>query len=316
MDEATGSYTELASYRHCVDRINTQWAPFQKRRADCLRHGGELEVIAEEIIRDLFTQVLDWADGDLLRQEGRADIVLSQHLRKYLVLEAKRPGTLWPGRQSLEDALQQARRYADAQKVSCIGASDGRFIYVADLEHGTLNERIALDLARSEPPASLWWVSVHGIYRPCEEAIVPPTLEDPVATSVVATPIQTASGGFPIHKKYKLPASCFAYVGDATDPSTWSLPYKNADGSIDEKRLPKAIQALLSNYRGARVRRIPEKAIPGVLQTLARAAAALGRMPPQATNPARAYRDLATVLEQLNSEVGRSSAPREEGEGS
>ena len=38
------------------------------------------------------------------------------------------------------------------------------------------------------------------------------------------------------------------------------------------KRLPKAIEAILSNYRGARVSSVLEKAIPDVLRRLAEAA--------------------------------------------
>lgn len=52
-----------------------------------------------------------------------------------------------------------------------------------------------------------------------------------------------------LHHKYLLPASCFAYIGTANLPATWKLPYLQADGTPDLKRLPKAIQAILSNYR-------------------------------------------------------------------
>ena len=70
------------------------------------------------------------------------------------------------------------------------------------------------------------------------------------------------------------------------------------DGSIDVKRLPKAIQAILSNYRGASVSSVPEKAIPDVLQRLAEAAEQLGKMPHQGET-ADVYEKLAQVLEQL-----------------
>ncbi|HZD91537.1 MAG TPA: hypothetical protein VE224_15660, partial [Pseudolabrys sp.] len=76
-------------------------------------------------------------------------------------------------------------------------------------------------------------------------------------------------------------------------------PYRVLQGGIDGKRLPKAVQALLSNYRGAKVGGIPEAAIGSVLLTLARAAAAEGKMPPQATAAARVYCELARVLDQL-----------------
>lgn len=74
-----------------------------------------------------------------------------------------------------------------------------------------------------------------------------------------------------LHPKYKLPAQCFAYVGEPANPVTWKLPYLHADGTVDLARLPKAIQAILSNYRGARVTSIPENAIPDVLVRLGRA---------------------------------------------
>jgi hypothetical protein len=71
---------------------------------------------------------------------------------------------------------------------------------------------------------------------------------------------QDATDGSPA-PKYKLLATCFAYVGEANKPRTWKLPYRTAAGTIDERRLPKAIQALLRNYRGATVGGTPEAAL-------------------------------------------------------
>jgi len=102
-----------------------------------------------------------------------------------------------------------------------------------------------------------------------------------------------------LHPKYCLPSHCFAYVGDANRPATWKLPFMLQDGSIDAKRLPKAIQAILSNYRGARVSSVPEKDIPDVLIRLAAAAEQLGRMPHQGET-AEIYEMLAQVLTQVN----------------
>ena len=65
------------------------------------------------------------------------------------------------------------------------------------------------------------------------------------------------------------------------------------------QRLPKAIQAILGNYRGARVGGIPEGDMRAVLIRLARAAWSEGRMPPRALAPAPAYQQLALVLDQL-----------------
>jgi hypothetical protein len=110
-----------------------------------------------------------------------------------------------------------------------------------------------------------------------------------------------------------LPASCFAYVGDPNDFRTWKLPYRLADGSVDTKRLPKAIAAILSNYRGAKVSGIPEAAVGDVLVRLAGAAASVGRMPAQGTTAALVYRHLAEVLEQMgrDGEIALESKPPE-----
>jgi hypothetical protein len=110
---------------------------------------------------------------------------------------------------------------------------------------------------------------------------------------------KTGSAEGLLHPKYHLPAQCFAYIGDYSKPHTWKRPYLLAGGAVDAKRLPKAVQAILSNYRGAKVSGIPEGAIPAVLTRLARAARQAGHMPPQGCNPALVYRQLAEALEQL-----------------
>lgn len=52
------------------------------------------------------------------------------------------------------------------------------------------------------------------------------------------------------------------YIGSAADPKTWHLPYLHADGTPDLARLPKAIQAILSNYRGAHSALSPRPRFP------------------------------------------------------
>lgn len=262
---------------------------------DRLRHGGESEKVAEGILEDLFTSVLDWSRGDLAYQIEYADIVLSHNLAKYLVIEVKRPGSLVRSRTALDQALQQARRYADEQKITRIAVSDGCILYAADIEHGNLNDRLFADLTAEQAPGGLWWLSVHGIYRPCEkvECGWQPTEQDAVTSQT------DLLGDELLHHKYKLPARCFAYIGDANDTHTWKLPFLLADGTVDSKRLPKAIQSLLSNYRGAKVGGLPEQAIPGILTRLAEAAAAEGHLPPKNPQPAPVYQHLLEVLEQL-----------------
>ena len=90
---------------------------------------------------------------------------------------------------------------------------------------------------------------------------------DGAAVDLPAAPAQaspaagTADEGL-LHPKYHLPARCFAYVGRADAPTRWKLPYRHADGSVDHARLPKAVQSILSNYRGLKVGSIPDNGNP------------------------------------------------------
>lgn len=289
------SYKELSTYCSCIDRINSAWPGFRNMHRDRLRHGGETEKVAEGILEDLFTSVLDWSRGDLAYQIEYADIVLSHNLAKYLVVEVKRPGSLVRSQRALELALEQARRYADEQKINRIAVSDGCILYAADIEHGNLKDRLLADLTAEQAQIGLWWLSVHGIYRLCE------SVErgwEPSETDSSASNETESTGDELLHHHHKLPARCFAYVGDANNTRTWRLPYLKADGKVDGRRLPMAIGALLRNYRGARVGGIPEAAIPEVLKRLAKAAADAGHLPPKNPQPAPAYRQLLEVLEQ------------------
>lgn len=292
----------LASYRRCRERMTANWPAFLGRRRERMaeqeRHGTAAERVAENILEDLFTSVLDWSLADINHQVGFADLLLTRLGVKYLIVEAKRPGALAWNRRAVESALDQARRYADEQKVKCVSISDGLMLYAATIEHGGLHDRVFVSLESPEPKESLWWLSVHGIYRPRAEAEDAAVVLLPEHPEVETRTPENADGSM-LHPKYGVPASCFAYVGHTGDPRTWKLPYCQADGTVDLKRLPKAIQAILSNYRGVRVSGIPEADIPEVLVRLARAAARLGRMPHQSGETAPVYRQLADVLEQL-----------------
>lgn len=284
----------LASHQRCVERILAAWPAFRATCADRLRHGNEAEKVAEGIIEALFTQVLDWTPGDLMYQIAYADIVVSRNLAKYLVIEVKRPGTLFPGRRALEAAVAQARRYADEQKVRSVAATDGRYFYAADIQAGGLIDRALVDLTATDPPLTLWQLSIHGIYRPPTATMSDVSIMEEVPDTALTPPDEAL-----LHPRYRLPATCFAYAPDTNRPATWKLPYRLSDGTVDSKRLPKAIQAILSNYRGTKVGGIPESDMLAVLRRLADAAAIEGRMPPRALAPAPIYQQLAQVLEQL-----------------
>jgi hypothetical protein len=293
------SYSHLASYGHCVERITAAWPTFAAQRRERLRQGlfgAPAEKIAENILEDLFTQVLDWNLADVNLQVGRADIILSELGIKRLVLEVKRPGSLAWHRRAVDAALAQALGYAASQKVGAVAVSDGRMLYAADIVHGGLRDRLFVTLEATEAPLDLWWLSVHGIYRPCGS----PSTQLPLTRAATETegPVPTGDGEL-LQPKYHLPARCFGYVGAANLPSTWKLPYLLADGTPDQKRLPKAIQSILSNYRGAKVS-IPREAVADVLVRLAVAAASLGKMPCQCEPTADAYVEAHEALAQLD----------------
>jgi len=294
----------LASHRRCAERLQAAWPGFAAKRDQRLeqqrRLGEASEKVAENILEDLFTAVLDWPLADFNNQVEHADIVLTDHGIKRLVVEVKRPGSLAWSRRAVEAALAQAMRYAGEQKVKAVAVSDGLMLYAANIAEGGLRDRVFVSLSAGEPPLALWWLSVQGIWRErqCNDGAQLRLLPEEPIEAEAGTP--TAGGaGCLLHPKYHLPAQCFAYVGDYSKPHSWKLPYLLADGAVDVKRLPKAVQAILSNYRGAKVSGIPEEAIPAVLARLARAARQAGHMPPEACNPAPVYRQLAEALDQL-----------------
>lgn len=294
----------LASYNHCQERIRAEWPGFLARPAERLQphplFGNTPEKITESILEDLFTAVLDWPRNAFVPQVEFADIVLSNLGIRWIIVEAKRPGSLAWNRRAVDRALEQARGYADKQRVHCVAVSDGVMLYAEDIVDGGSCGRVFVSLATPDPPLDLWWLSVQGIYRPRDSnqgAVLQLLPDSPVDAPDGAT-AATSSGEPLLHPKYKLPARCFAYVGNHADTHSWKLPYLQEDGTIDARRLPKAIQSIITNYRGARVSGIPEESIPAVLTRLARAAALAGHLPAAITGPA-AYRHLQEVLDQF-----------------
>lgn len=295
---------DLASYQHWKAHVGENWSAFLDRRQQRLaqheRHGTAAEKVAENIVEDLFTMVLDWPLSDMNNQIERSDMLLTRLGIKYLLIETKRPGSLAWNRRAVEAALAQAHRYADEQRVRCVAVSDGVMLYAADIAHGGLEDRVFVSLEAAEPHQSLWWLNIDAIHSQRTEASdaalrLLPEADDLPMGPADDKPVPEAL----LHPKYHVPAQCFGYVGDASNTRTWKLPYRLADGSIDTKRLPKAIQAILSNYRGVRVSGIPEQAIPDVLVRLARAATRMGKMPGQNGRTSAVYQQLADVLKQI-----------------
>lgn len=294
---------QLATYRHFLEKCCADWLAFLDKRKERLaqweRQGRIAEKVAENILEDLLTAVLDWGIADLNYQVDYADVVITHFGIKRLLLETKRPAALAWHRRAVEEALAQARCYATEQKVDVVAVSDGIMFYAANVENGGLKDRLCVSLSQEAFPEELWWISRDGIYRPrpgpftISPAVLPATPPEP--TDAVLLPSADAL----LHPRYRLPAACFAYVGQADRPTSWKLPYRKADGLVDENRLPKAIQCILSNYRGARVSAIPEKAIPVVLVRLAKAALEVGKLPHQLPSTAAIYQQLAKVLDNI-----------------
>jgi hypothetical protein len=135
---------------------------------------------------------------------------------------------------------------------------------------------------------------MHGIYHPHRQE----SGEGPTIPASAPQWMPVLANRRLLHLKCQLPAICFAYVGDANAPRAWKLPYLQADGSADAKRLPKAIQALSSNNRGAKANGIPENAVLNISLRVARVAAREGRLPHQCANPSATYVQLVEVLRQ------------------
>jgi hypothetical protein len=296
-----GNVQDLAAYHRAIARIRDAWPLFRARRKERLQQDGRygaaaVEKVAEGILEDLFTQVLDWPLHEINSQVERSDLLLSRSFVKHLLIEVKRPGALAWREHAVNAALDQARRYADEQRVNGIAVSDGTLFYAVDRTSGSEHPRVRIRLDAPTAPLSLWWLCVDGIYREVDSFVD----EAPFLPAEVGTPPPPPDPNVLVHPKYHMPAHCFAYVGDANDPSTWKLPCCNADGSPDISRLPKAIQSILSNYRGAHVGTIPDAAIPHVLMHLGRIAARLGRIPTRPSDSAPAYVSLEQALRQID----------------
>jgi hypothetical protein len=281
---------ELASARRSIARIHDRWAGFQDIRRSHLA-GVSLgrtpaEKVAENILCELFTGVLDWTTEQVRLQEQRVDLMLTRNGLKFLIVEVKRPGS-FDGRGSITAALTQARGYATELKVDKVAVSDGCVFEAYDLApDGGLRTRIQVHLAGAEPVEDLWWLSTRGIYRAPRTGV-------PVDAAELADDTV-------LHPKYRLPARCFAHVGDPDRPVTWKLPYLLADGSVDAKRLPKAIGAVIRDYRSEQVKGLSEEHAGHVLVRLAGAAVRTGRMPHQDPTPAEIYVALLEHLRRID----------------
>lgn len=294
---------KLAQFRNFILRAEAAWPTFQARREDRLiqakRNGVAAEKVAEDILADFFTIVLDWGIPDLNHQVGYADIILTRSGIKRLLIEAKRPGFLDWGNKTLGDALGQAHRYADEQRVKTIAVSDGNIFYAVDIVNGGLKDRVRLHLDSGQFQPDSWWVSKEGVDRPAEILAAHRIMNEENTMATASSEEAGHTSEILLHKKYGVPANCFAYVPDASDPSTWKLPcWKVYGEEVDTGRLPGAIRAIVTNYRGTHAT-IPEESVPDILVRLGKAASWARKLPEQDPNPKDSYRQLYEALDQL-----------------
>lgn len=276
---------ELSGYKNVVRQGRDSWDDFllfrDKKLMQVGRDGGGAEKITETIIDNLLTQVLDWCPSNVNYQIEYSDIMLTHMGLKKVIIELKRPHSFTGNDRAFRLALDQARKYADRQKVRAIAVSDGVRLYVADIVDSNLSERISVHLDDRKFPEELFLLSVHGVNKKHNG----PQLRLNLHSSIGLVDEL-------IHPKYKLPSRCFAYAGDSTDTKTWKLPILKIDGSVDTKRLPGAIRCILSNYRGKNVQGIPENSISFVLNKLYEAAKIAKKLPSQNKKTADTYKNL------------------------
>jgi len=183
------------------------WPVFQAKRRERLaqqeRFGSAAEKVAENILEDLFTMVLDWRLSEVNNQVAYADLVLTRLGVKQLIIEVKRPGALAWNEHAVDLALAQAHRYADEQRVKAIAVSDGIMLYARDIIPGGYRDRLFVRLDEAQAPEDLWWLSIDGIYRPRKDPAGACLRLLPAITD--ATLIGPATAADLLHPKYGLP---------------------------------------------------------------------------------------------------------------
>ena len=151
------SVESLASYHRCCSHLVDTWPAFKAKRGERLvqqqRFGTASEKVAENILEDLFTTVLDWNLSEFNNQVAYADIVLTRLGIKHLIIEVKRPGALAWNQRSVDAALAQGHRYADEQKVHSVAVSDGVMLYARDHIPGGHRDRAFVRLDQPEGPS-------------------------------------------------------------------------------------------------------------------------------------------------------------------
>jgi hypothetical protein len=231
-------------------RIAGVWPAFQERRRrmlearDCGRVLHERDV--EELFRSLAEGPLGYGVEHLEVQQDYADYALVNRGLKLAIVEIKALGYLQGGQEErAEDVLRQAARYAHRHRTPHLMAFDGDTLILARWERSVRQIlcNLVLSVDRPEPPEELFYFTQYGLFRAPGDALFAMSFVPELDEELVK-----------LHHGVRLPYTCFAYVGDLRSKQTWKLPFRNADGTVDTKRLGHAVNFLLSpgGYRGQR----------------------------------------------------------------
>lgn len=229
------------------NRLKGKWEDFNRQKNGILsrrKHGRSLtEDDVEQIFEELFKGPLGYDMWQIGRQQDYADRTLEGQGLKLAVVEIKNYQA-FENESELEDALVQAARYGDRHRTPNLVAFDGHNLVLALRRKS--EDDIAVTLWEKldnseEPPSNLFYFTHFGLFRyPKKEK------------QIIPYDAREDSKLYKTHHGEKLHYSCFAHIGDLRSKSTWSLPYRKPDGSVDENRLGHAVNYLLSpgGYRG------------------------------------------------------------------
>jgi hypothetical protein len=257
-------------------RIVEKWSSFRERRQRMLEARACGRVLHEKDMEELFRSVAEGPLGygieNLGAQQDYADYALIDRGLKLAIVEVKALGLLHGGSEShLAPVLLQAARYAHRHRTPYLMAFDGEHLGLGRLNaDGSIHCNLIVNLDQVEAPETLFYFTQYGLFHGSASVLfsVPfvASLDDALCKS---------------HHGLPLPYTCFAYVGDLRNKQTWKMPYRNADGSVDTRRVGHAVNYLLSpgGYRGQKAENdaVPVAATTLVALRLARAYKELGQ---------------------------------------
>jgi hypothetical protein len=253
--------------------IEETWPKFREFRAGTYQHVSHGRRLSEQdvasVFESLLTGPLGYSAAQIRRQSDFIDYELLARDLKLAVVETKG----WEAFRTvgaLDDALEQAAKYAARNQVKHFFAFDGEVIALAIQEGDIIKVFSELKVDCDSAPEDLFFFTEYGLSK----------VPDKPLRSFQFQP-SSLPDEYKKHHGVALPRKCFAYVGDPRDKATWRLPYRNSDLSVDTSRIDKAVNYLLSpgGYRGVTVTdgSIPEGASIDVAKTLARAYKEIGR---------------------------------------